>query len=374
MGLVVILPFVLSMAGVNVLQFGSIGGGAGGSASEGLLRSDDSGNKWVNAAVSEDPNINLFPKGIFNIVFHPEDPDIIFLGSHNSGLWVSKNNGKSWRKSVDKNKVLDPRSDVYRVAVSPSDTLIIYLAVFQSNRGRVLKSSDGGGSFREVYFVSADRYGVFDIYVNPVNPDHVIIATGQGGILESLNGGVTWRVVKWFTEALARLYISPRSLNEMYVVTSSGNLWRSLDGGENWGDLPEGVNDTTTAAPYPPQGVINPFGIFSGRRLLDEFVADPLRLSTFYIGSSHGLLRSENGGNSWKRLDVLIPPDALPVDAVATSPENSSLIFAGASNQLYRSEDYGTNWRVQILPASARIITLTIHPLRPEVMFAVLGR
>ena len=354
LGLVVILPFVLNMAGVNVLQFGSIGGGAGGVAAEGFLRSEDNGNKWVTAAVSEDPNINPFPKGIFSIAFHPTNPDIIFLGSDNSGLWVSRNNGKSWKKSTDKNKVLDAKSDVYLVAVSPSNPSVIYLAVFQKNRGRVLKSTDAGVSFREVYFVSADRYGVFDIYINPGNPDHVIIATGQGGILESSNGGATWRVVKWFTEAIARLYVSPRSLNEVYVVTSSGNLWRSLDGGENWGDLPEGVNDTTTAAPYPPQGVINPFGIFAGSRMLDEFVADPLRLSTFYIGSSHGLLRSEDGGSSWKRLDVLIPPDALPVDAVAISPVNSSLIFAGASNQLYRSEDYGTNWRGQGLSPSSR--------------------
>lgn len=372
LGMVVVIPFFFSMAGVKVFQFGSIGGGADGGAGEGLLRSTDGGERWDNVAVSEDGRVAPFPKGVFDLVFHPQDPDIIFLGSDNSGFWVSKNGGKSWKKIFDKHKVLDQKADVLKIAVSRSDPNVIYLAAFQNNRGRVLKSTDGGESFREVYFVSANRYGIFDIYVDPLDSRHVIIATGQGGILESLNGGSTWRVVKWFTEAVARLLVNPRSLNEIYIVTSSGNLWRSLDSGENWGDLPEGLSDT--AAPYPPTGVINPFNIFSGRRALEEFIMDLERLDTFYIGSRQGLLRSENGGNTWERLNVLVPPDALPVDAIAIHPENSNLIFAAASNQLYKSVDNGINWSVSILPTKSRIKTLIIHPLRPEVMFAVLGR
>ena len=372
LGVVVVMPFFFSMTGVKVFQFGSIGGGAGGGAGEGLLMSTDGGERWDNAAVSEDDRVAPFPKGVFDLVFHPQDPDIIFLGSDDSGLWVSKNGGKSWKKIFDKRKVLDQKADVFKIAVSRSDPNVIYLAVFQNNRGRVLKSIDGGEIFREVYFVSANRYGVFDIYVNSVNPERVIIATGQGGILESLNGGATWRVVKWFTEAVARLTVNPRSSNEIYIVTSGGNLWRSLDSGENWGDLPEGLS--SAAAPYPPTGVINPFNIFSGRRALEEFIMDPERLDTFYIGSQQGLLRSESGGNTWERLNVLIPPDALPVDAVAIHPENSNLIFAAASNQLYKSEDNGINWSVDILPTKSRIKTLVIHPLRPNIMFAVLGR
>jgi len=372
LGLVVVLPFILSIAGVRVLQFSSIGGGSG-RAGEGILISVDGGDNWAKVNLSEDPKTQPFPKGVFDIAFHPQDENTIFLGSDDSGLWQSINKGKSWRKVFDAAKVLDVKSDVYKVALSPSNPLVIYLAVFQGNRGRVLKSTDGGKSFREIYFASANRYGVFDIYVYPTDPERLLIATGQGGILESLNGGRTWRVIKWFSESLARIIVNPRYPSEMYVVTSSGNLFKTLDGGANWADLPEVLSEVKSV-PYPPPGAVNPFNFLSSNRTLEEFIVDPVGFDTAYIGSRSGLLRSVNGGHTWQRLDLLVPPEALPVDAVAVHPEDPVLIFAAASNQLYRSGDGGTNWSVDILPTSSRIKTLLIHPLRPEVMFAILGR
>lgn len=379
LGLIVVLPFVLSMAGFNVLQLGSIGGGMI-AAGQGLLRSQDGGENWASATKSTDGRTR-FPSEILDLSFHATSSDIIFLGSKGSGLWKSVDGGNSWQKIVDRARVLDPRADVYKIGMSRSQPRIIYLAAFQNNRGRVLKSEDGGESFREVYFVTANRYGVFDVYVDPLDANHVIIVTGQGGVLETRNGGRTWRVKRWFSEALVRLLVNPVFFGEMFVTTSGRNLFKTFDGGENWADLNEGLQQVANARaglegrPSSFQPSLNPFaGVSSFGKSLETLVADPNFFTTLYVGSQDGLLRSTNGGFSWERLNLLMPPEALPVKSVAVDPRNSSKIFAAALNQIHKSDDWGVNWSVKTLDVKGRISKILIHPLRPDTMFIVLGR
>lgn len=378
LGLVVVLPFVLNIAGFKsfgLSGLGSVGGGPLASAGEGLLRSADGGENWDGAAISKTSRVP-FPARLFDLAFHPQDSDIIFIGSKSSGLWKSKDAGKSWEKIFDQARVLSPASDVYKIAISRFNPKIMYLAVYQNDRGRVLKSEDGGESFREVYFVTANRYGVFDLYVNSGNPERAIIATGQGGVLETQNGGRTWRVVKWFSEPLVKLLINPVFPNEMFVLTDRGNLFKTFDGGENWADLNEGPQEGGERISFAqPQISLNPLaGLFQQGSSIEALVPDPNLFTTLYIGSGSGVLRSSNGGFTWERLEILIPPEALPVKAVAVSPRSSSTIFAGASVQLHRSDDGGVNWRVKFLPTSSKIKNLLIHPLKPEIMFAVLEK
>ena len=114
-------------------------------------------------------------------------------------------------------------------------------------------------------------------------------------------------------------------------------------------------------------------GLFQ-RNAIGALVADPQIFTTLYLGSGEGILRSTNGGFTWARLNILIPPEALPVRTVAVHPRFSNTIFAGAASQLHRSDDSGVNWRVKFLPTRGKIKNILIHPLKPEIMFAVLER
>jgi len=374
LGLLVLLPFILNIAGVRIFQVGSLGGEVG-LVGEGLLLSTDGGRNWDNAAISEDKKIR-FPAQILDLAFTPENPNLLFLGTKSSGLWKSENGGKSWRKVIDNTGGLKPDADIYKIAISRTNPQVMYLALLQSKRGRVLKSEDGGKTFREIYFVTADRFAVTDLYLDPQNPNHVFIVTGQGGLLETQNGGRSWRVKRWFSEVPTKLLVNPAFLREMYILTANGSLSKTLDGGENWADLNTGLRSAVNQQPFPPSGQVglNPFAGIIHYYGIQALEMDPNLSTTLYVGSQTGLLRSRDGGFTWKRLNVLIPPDALPVSSVAIDPRDSSIIFAAAANQLHKSEDGGVNWDVDILPTKSRIKKLLIHPLKPEVMFAILGR
>lgn len=371
--LVILLPLILSFAGVPIFQFGSVGGrqraGDGGTI---LLRSSDEGKTWEGVQIAQDKKM-LEPREIFDIAFHPHNHSLMFLGTKSQGLWKSEDNGLSWTSVKDAVGVLKRDADVHKIAVSSSSPDTVYLAVFQEKRGRVLKSEDRGNSFREILFVTEDGFGVFDLFADPKNADHVLAVTGQGGILESVNGGKTWSIKRWFSEALTNILVNPDFPNEFFVVTSSGRLWKTFDGGENWADLNKALKRIMLKN-REKERYVDPLLAFrsGGGNNIERLIPDPMLFSTLYIGSRAGLLRSTNGGFGWEKMDTLIPPEALPVSAVAAHPRRSQTLFAAALSQIHRSDDGGKEWSVSTLDTPLRVSRFFIDPEDTNIMFAAL--
>lgn len=380
-GIAVLIPLILRFATLPSETSSGGGFGGGSKAGEGLLVSFNEGESWEDAAKTQNKK-DRFPSKILGVAFHPKNHDLVFLGSKSNGLWKSADSGRSWQKVKDKVGVLKSQSDVYKVAISRSDPKIIYAAVFQDKRGRVLRSEDEGESFREIYFVNTDKFGVFDLYLNPGNANNILIATGQGGVLETQNGGKTWRIKKWFGYPLKRLLGSPTSPFEMYAVTDRGQFFKTFDGGEDWEDFTENIRRGWQAA-YPAAEQ-RPGDIFSLSdqlrpvgsnlsRVLETAVLDPSVSTTLYLSLSNGLLRSYDGGVYWSRVDLPIPSkDSPSISSVAVSSRSSALILAGAGSQIYKSSDNGINWKIINLPTKKKVKDVFISPLRPSDVFAVL--
>ncbi len=363
------------MAGVKTFQFGAASGGLDAGA-EKILRSSDGGINWEGVVRSRERGV-AFPKKIYDLKFHPQNPGMIFLGTKGAGLWKSEDGGFSWSAVKDESGVLDPKADVYALTIPRAEPDLIYAAVFQERMGRVLKSEDGGRNFREVYAISAGGSGIADIYANPASPNHVIIITGQGGVLESRDGGRTWRVIGWLGGPLARLIVNPVFPGEMLVVSSSGKILKTFDGGKNWSELNFGRDNASLTAgevPYPYAGVttFNPFvAVFGGREGPEVLVPEPSLFTTLYAGTKEGLHRSFNGGFTWEKLNLLIPQGGAAVTAAAIHPRNPRIIFAGIRDEIHKSEDGGFSWSVQKLAARGVIRQIIVHPRNPDVIFLI---
>ena len=378
----VAIPLGLRWAGFDIFSFSASTGTTTqkkpSEQSFGILaRSENEGRNWKNAAISENPAIP-FPGVIFSFVMHPNDANVLYIGSKGSGLWRSMNGGRTWNRAVDGGRVLDSSADVYDVEIAKKTPNIFYTAVFQKDHGRVLKSEDGGATWREVYATSALKTGVFDISVDPFNTDHILIATGENGLFESNNGGETWRVKKWFTEPLVKIIVNPRNAKELYLITSAGNILKSVTGGTQWGNLSgkeaeeEGVSGV--AIEQFPQGIFGFFGQNSAVSARKIFFLDPTDPSRIYLSSSDGLLRSVDSGLTWKQLNLLLPKQLLPVTAIAINPSDSEIIYAGAGSEIHKSVDGGVTWSVMHLSEGIRVMGLIIHPQNPDIMFSILSK
>lgn len=340
--LIVMVPFYLA----------NRGGGSEKIPKAGVFRSNDGGETWTLAARTSEIGVFL-PSNILSFVFDPANPDIIYLGTKGSGLWVSKNNGESWARVLDAKGTLAANAEIYDISVSPQDPRIIYLAVFQNSQGHVMKSTDGGITFDDVYFIPVGRFGVFGVAVDPRNANRVSIVTGQGGFLVTQDGGGYWKIEKWFPDGLVKLLPSPGSSDRFYVLTAHGEMYRTDDRGISWLRLTPG------------------YAGYSGAKEITDVKFDPSDVNTLYAASKFGLLRSKDSGVTWQPVSLIIPPAALPVRAVAVNPNYPNELYVGAVSELYKSIDGGERWKVLELPSAAVMRMIHARPQDERIIYIV---
>ena len=344
---IVILPFIL---GARPLSPELTTDAAQEQLDRGVFRSDDGGGTWEAKSWVEGSSESIAGFRVNRLTPNPSDPATLYLLTDGNGLWVSRSRGDLWAQVIDRAGVLEPTSNVLAIAVNPNDRREWYVAVFQKNRGRVLRTADEGGTFREIYFTPRERYGVFDLHYDHVR-QRIVIATGQGGLLESADRGLTWRVIRWFADGLVRLLVDPSDPSNGYVATPGGDLFRTSDYGGTWADVTE------------------PLAEFSSARHDQQWIIDAS--GTLYVGSRHGLLRSRDGGTTFEDPPLIIPPDALPVRVVAVDPRILSRILVAANSQLYGSVDGGASWIILTPPTTKRLTHLIIDAARSQTIYLV---
>ena len=69
--------------------------------------------------------------------------------------------------------------------------------------------------------------------VDPVNPKVMYVAM-RDGLYKSTDGGETWKPVGKGLRNLAAVAVSPKQPTEVYVATIDGVVHRSSDGGTTW--------------------------------------------------------------------------------------------------------------------------------------------
>lgn len=88
----------------------------------------------------------------------------------------------------------------------------------------------------------------------------------------------------------------------------------------------------------------------------------------------HGVLRSEDGGATWREANAglqLQNPDRL-VRALVVNPKNAQVLYAGTGNGVYKSSDGAASWQRMSagLPAGKQVFRLAIDPSDPQRLFA----
>jgi photosystem II stability/assembly factor-like uncharacterized protein len=144
--------------------------------------------------------------------------------------------------------------------------------------------------------------------------------------------------------------------HRLYVGTIGQGLWRSVDGGATFMRASDGM-----------------FVECQVRALM----VHPQQPRTLFLGSEHGLFRSDNGADSWSHVDS--PVNGQQVWSILVHPANPDLIVAGVCpSRIVRSEDGGRTWTepaVVIMEECPRILhtrltTLKSDPTGPNVLWA----
>ena len=170
-------------------------------------------------------------------------------------------------------------------------------------------------------------------------------------------GDSTWTGTGPLGGGVFQLEFDPSNSQTAYATTR-GAVYKTLDAGATWVRASDGIV-ATTVYPLP--------------LVLDREA--PQILYTF--DSSLRLYRSNDGGDSWQILATNLDDGFLFQTICDVAGETGSLFFGGVSQtatglpQLFKSDATGKNF-VRIgtgLPADARIATITVDPLDPNLVY-----
>ena len=126
-----------------------------------------------------------FQKMVNSLAQDPGQPERLFLGTEENGLFLSTDRGKTWQPIATKFS----QATVYHIFLDPQNPKRIFAATYAHG---VLHSGDGGQSWQSLNQGLAS-IPVYDVAIHPDHPDILYAATINFGIYRSLNGGRSWQ-------------------------------------------------------------------------------------------------------------------------------------------------------------------------------------
>jgi photosystem II stability/assembly factor-like uncharacterized protein len=244
-------------------------------------------------------------------------------------VFRSRDGGASWSRVGAAGDL----PTVWSLAVDPSDPQTVFAG---TRPAAIYRSRDGGATWKRLDVAVATECSIGQAFVTRVLVDRDRTAWAGveiDGVFRSEDGGDTWaKVVNGLYDLdVHDMALAPSTPPRVYTSTN-GELFWSDDRGETW--TPIGVK-TRWPLPYA-RGIAvksdEPGVLFAG-------------CGQTTTGETGGLLRSNDGGQSWRSLPLPSRPNAT-MWGLATHPADAARVVAfSLFGEVYASEDAGESWR-----------------------------
>ncbi|KXX69285.1 hypothetical protein [Flammeovirga sp. SJP92] len=226
----------------------------------------DGGESWHTVKDSDGMGYDL--ERTHDIQFSKNNPNFGVAIERQGGVYLSEDRGRSWKLVADIEKAYT------KLAIDPIDDQTWYIGAgdfwnvknnhralnnlqgIQHNRanyGHILKTTNGGKSFKKIATSIANDLDVGRIIIHPTKPHLIWIATNHG-VFKSKNAGKSWKACgNGLPNNLPRdmtghydeksgtftLLLVEQTFytEENKSVTAKGGVYKSNDLGNNWEDI-----------------------------------------------------------------------------------------------------------------------------------------
>jgi photosystem II stability/assembly factor-like uncharacterized protein len=192
----------------------------------------------------------------------------------------------------------------------------------------VILAAGGGGEAQDWIAIGPTGGDVRALATDPRDSRIVYLGTGDGVLYRSEDAGERWRrVAPGFPlrgKSLDNILVDARGrvfVGYWDVAGDGGGVARSLDG-RTFSIMP-GVDGESV-------------------RALDESPSNPEILVAGAIG---GVFRSDDGGETWRRISPKGDPELRNVESVALDPTNPNIAYVGTWHLPWKTVDGGRTWR-----------------------------
>jgi photosystem II stability/assembly factor-like uncharacterized protein len=346
----IIIPLLASTLLAASCSLFNLGGGQN---VLGIAKTDNGGADWqFKNPIKDNPEVSLAGTTISKITFLPGNPEVLFAGSYDGGIFKSENSGDSWFRILSK-------IAVYDLVINPLETTELYASGIFGDHGKVLKSTDSGKSWLEIYSEESSQNTVRAITVNPANPQELLIGLSSGNLNRSVDGGATWQAVTSLQDRINQLLWRGDTI---YLLTQTKGLFSSTNNGQSF----QNISGNLIAS----NGTFNQ--LFNQRPVntFNRLAVSSLTNGLLYLTTDAGLYRTTNNGGSWQVVPLpLAMNNSNPILAIAIAETTDNTVYTSAGPTVYKTTNAGQSWQTHQIATQAFINAILIHPLRPQIAY-----
>ena len=369
----------------DVVYAGAIGNPYAEHPDRGVFKTTDGGQSWQKVLYTNDTS------GVGDMIMDPSNPNKLFVamwqhrrtpwsltsGGTGSGLYMTNDGGKNWKKLGKADGLPDGNYGRIGLAISRSNPKRVY-ALVEATKNGLYRSDDGGYKWELVnsdpQWVSNRPFYFQDIAVDPENENRVWLIYQM--ISASDDGGRTFKVVIPYNGIHPdhhAFWIHPKNGN-FIIDGNDGGIGITRDRGRTWQfdeKIPVGqfyhIN-VDNEIPYNVMGGMQDNGSWRGPAYTftnggirnfyweslwggDGFdvMPDPDDANWVYAMSQGGSVGKYNVKTGERWFIRPTPPDAKTLlrfnwnAGIAQDPNDKNTIYFG-SQHLHKSTDKGATW------------------------------
>jgi photosystem II stability/assembly factor-like uncharacterized protein len=343
---------------------------------KGVFRSQDGGVQWTQIT----PPGSMDLHEVESIAIDPKDPQTIYAGTWHLP-WKTTDGGANWHNI--KQGLIDD-SDVFSIIIDP----IVPSVVYTSACSGIYRSDSGGELYHKIQGIPMTARRTRVLMLDPTNRNTVYAGTTEG-LYKTLDGGANWKRMTGPDVIINDVYVDPRNPQHVLLATDRSGVLESDDAAfsfkaSNTGFSQRQVSSLLVDAKTPQTilaGVVNDKsygGVFvshdegvswtqqsSGLQGRDIFSLSQAADGTILAGTNAGLFRWD--GASWqpdgkvvksakktsyvvhkgKRSKVettVAVPDGQIDGRVSDVDASGSIWYAATVKGIYASADHGATW------------------------------
>lgn len=269
---------------------------------QGVFRTTDNGARWSQISPVGSTEIHE----VQSVAIDPKNPQIIYAGTWHLP-WKTVDGGAHW-ENIKQGIIED--SDVFSIIVDPVQPQTVYASACSG----IYKSVNAGSLFKKVQGIPSAARRTRKLEQDPEHLSTVYAGTTEG-LYRSLDGGQAWKPMTSENVIVNDVYVDPHDSGHVLLATDHSGVLRSEDFAASFHESNSG---------------------FSARQVV-AYAADPAHPAIVYAGvvndkDSGGVFQSIDGGAHWRQDSVGL--NGRDVYSLASTPAGT--LLAGTTHGIFR--------------------------------------